>query len=123
MGTLRDVMRPETLLVGDVKVVVVPAPTPAEENGSVVDLRGTSQDTTNQDATNQDTTHGVDGDEHHGVDGDEHRVSRALDQAHPGQTIVLTSPEPDRDLRELARYGAVVVDDQGVVRRAGVKER
>jgi hypothetical protein len=68
------VLRPETVLVGDVKVVVVP------------------------------------GD---GADA----VETALGEASPGATVVVAASEPDQTLRDLARFGGVVVNEDGDIRR------
>lgn len=68
-GTLCSVMRPETVLVGDVTVVVVP------DNGEAIE--------------------------------------QALSTAAPGSMVILATPQPWRALRELARYGGVVIDLRG----------
>jgi hypothetical protein len=73
-------MRPETVLVGDVKVVVVP------------------------------------GD---GADA----VETALSEADPGTTVVVAASAPDRTMQDLARFGGVVVEEDGEVRRASAPDR
>jgi hypothetical protein len=73
-------MRPETVLVGDVKVVVVP------------------------------------GD---GADA----VETALGQADPGTTVVVAASAPEQTMQDLARFGGVVVEEDGEVRRPSEVDR
>jgi hypothetical protein len=67
-------MRPETVLVGDVTVVVVPG------------------------------------------DGAQ-AVETALGKADPGTTVVVAASEPERTMQDLARFGGVVLEEDGEVRR------
>jgi hypothetical protein len=73
-------MRPETVLVGDVKVVVV--------SGDGADA-----------------------------------VETALSEADPGTTIVVAASAPGRTMQDLARFGGVVVEEDGEVRRASAAGR
>lgn len=44
-------------------------------------------------------------------------VDVAISSAAPGATVVVTQGQPDEVLRELGRYGAIVVTEDGQVMR------